>query len=133
MPKYLPNTMMARPSTSINAFFSPVSSPSKSPRRGEPSPAPTMTASIGDGFTDLELRSDDLPASEQWQPQNDFEDVNIGELSPGPRRVSFTARVVNVYDQIVHSKVQKSARGCLKVLVKDDSALLLVRHAHFAV
>jgi hypothetical protein len=61
-----------------------------------------------------------------WQPQHDYEDVSIGELASGPRRVSFTARIVNLYDQSVHSKLPKLAKGCLKILVKDGSALILV-------
>ena len=61
-----------------------------------------------------------------WEPRHDYEEVNIGELASGSRRVSFTARIVNLYDQSVRSKIPKTAKGCLKVLVKDDTALLLV-------
>jgi hypothetical protein len=56
-----------------------------------------------------------------------YEEVSIKDLVPGPKRVSFTGRVVNIYDQNVESKMPKAAKGCLKLLVKDASAMILVR------
>lgn len=85
-----------------------------------------IPASIGDGVTEAELKNIETRTPVDWHPQHDYEDVSISDLAPGPRRVSFTARVVNIYDQNVNSKMLKSAKGCLKVLVKDDSALILV-------
>jgi hypothetical protein len=55
-----------------------------------------------------------------------YEEVGIHELAPGPRRVSFTGRVVNMYDQNIESKMPKAARGCLKLLVKDALAMIMV-------
>ena len=49
-----------------------------------------------------------------------YEDVRIRELTPGPRRVSFKGRVVNMYDQNVESKMPQAAKGCLKLLIRDD-------------
>jgi hypothetical protein len=56
-----------------------------------------------------------------------YEEVGISELAPGPRRVSFTGRIVNMYDQSIESKMPKAAKGCLKLVVKDDHAMMLVR------
>jgi hypothetical protein len=41
--------------------------------------------------------------------------------------VTFTCRVVNIYDQAIESKMPQSAKGCLKVLVKDESAAVLIK------
>lgn len=117
---------MSKSSNNIKAFFEHLPSPSRASRKPDNLILPATPVSIGDGFTEPELRSKDSPNSGHWQPQHDYEDVSVGELSPGPRRVSFTARVVNLYHQNVQSKMRHSARGCLKVLVKDDSALILV-------
>ena len=56
-----------------------------------------------------------------------YEEVSISELVPGPRRVSFIGRVVNMYDQGVESKMPQAAKGCLKLLIKDEHAMVLVR------
>ena len=67
------------------------------------------------------------PSSQaEWSPQQDYEDASIGELVPGPRTVSFTARIVNMYEQTVESKMPQAAKGCFRLLMKDDSGLLLV-------
>ena len=60
-----------------------------------------------------------------WAPHNEYDDVSIGVLAPGPRRLSLTARVVNVYDQSMNCKTPRAAKGCLKVLIKDGSGSLL--------
>lgn len=82
---------------------------------------------VGDGFTPSELSTALTLSQGHWQPQQPYDDASIGQLSPGSRRISFTARVVNLYDRIVQSKVPKAAKGCLKVLLRDDEAALLVR------
>jgi hypothetical protein len=56
-----------------------------------------------------------------------YEEVGISELAPGPRSVSFTGRIVNMYDQNIESKMPSAAKGCLKLLVKDDRTVMLVR------
>ena len=82
--------------------------------------------SIGDKSIGSELRSKGAVMPSHWRPQHDYEDVSIGELASGRRRVSFTARVVNLSHRSVHGKMPRQAKGCLNVLVKDDSALILV-------
>ncbi|KAL9618698.1 MAG: hypothetical protein Q9160_006577 [Pyrenula sp. 1 TL-2023] len=81
---------------------------------------------IGDGFTPSELSTALTLSQGHWQPQQPYDAATIGQLSPGSRRVSFTARVVNLYDRMVQSKRPKAAKGCLKVLLRDDEAALLV-------
>jgi hypothetical protein len=63
-----------------------------------------------------------------------YEQVGISDLAPGPRRVSFAGQVVNMYDENVESKMPKAANGCLKLLIKDTGAMILVRlHIPWAV
>ena len=90
----------------------------------------TDLAQICHSFTDLEQRHTRAPSPAHWQPEDDYEHVSIGELAPGSRKVFFLARVVNLYDRPTHSKVRESAKGCLKLLVKDDNALILVCSTH---
>jgi hypothetical protein len=116
----------------MDAMFPASGSPSTAGRpfqRTAATEAATATSTAtADSLTGSESKSTGnlSPGPDCWQPLHDFEDVSIGELAPGPRRVSFTARVVNLYDQSVSSQTQISAKGCLKILVKDDSALILV-------
>ena len=56
-----------------------------------------------------------------------YKEVSISELVPGPRRVSFIGRVFNMYDQGVRSKMPRAAQGCLKLLIKDEHTMVLVR------
>lgn len=120
--------MMAKSPHTIKSFFEPTPSCSQSPRKGDARILPTIPPSIADDFTESELRRLETlsPGPDHWMPQQNYEDVSIGELAPGPRRVSFTARVVNLHDQSVNSEMQTSGKGCLKILVKDDGALILV-------
>ena len=55
-----------------------------------------------------------------------YDSIPLGSLAPGPRRLKIQARVVNIYDQPITSKHHKAAKGCLKIVVKDDTAGLLV-------
>lgn len=120
------SAVMAKSPQSIKSFFEPTPLPSQSSRRSDVPIVTTTPASIGDSSTESQVRNAAKLNPRGWQPRHDYEEVSIGQLAPGPRRVSFTTGVVNLYDQSVNSKMQKSARGCLKVLVKDDSALILV-------
>jgi hypothetical protein len=117
--------MMAQSPQNIKSFFEPTSSPSQSPRKNDLPIVRTTPAAIGDGPTQSKVRNAAKLDPDGRDPQHDYEAVSIGQLAPGPRRVSFTTRVVNLYDQSVNSKMQNSAKGCLKVLVKDDSAFIL--------
>ena len=119
-------SIMVRSSRNIKSFFESITSSSQFPPQSDLPVLPTDPTSVGDGCTEAEPRSIETLSPGLWQPQRDYEDVSIAELAPGPRRVSFTARVVSVYDQSVHSKMQDSAKGCLKITVKDHSALILV-------
>ncbi len=119
---------MAKSLTSIKSFFEPVPLHLQSPLNGDPANLQSTTASIENGLVEPKARRSKRELSpSHWQPHHDYEEVSIGNLAPGPRRVSFIARVVNLYyEHKVHIKMPDAAKGCLKILVKDDSALILV-------
>lgn len=118
----------------IDDFFqhtlSPLPSPTKSNSSeiAEPKAPAAVNGFAGDGFTSSERSKKHVLSQGDWQPQHPYDHASVGQLSPGPRRVCFTARVINLYDRVIQSKLPKAAKGCLKVLVRDDNAALLVRH-----
>lgn len=118
---------MSLPFPTIEKFYSPTLSllrQTESNKRLLPSsPLPSS-----DGLASSErVRGVISILSSQWSPEHDYEDVSIGDLCPGPRWATFTCRVVNIYDQAVDSKMPHSAKGYLKVLVKDESATILIK------
>jgi hypothetical protein len=68
-----------------------------------------------------------VASPDDWQPRQKYDQVLIGELSAGPRRVTFTVRVVNIYDRPTASKSPRAAKGCLRILAKDHSGCILVK------
>ncbi len=125
---FRPLFIMAKSPPNIKSFFEPVPFPLQSPHKDDLANPQITTASIENGFVEPKSRRSTRELSpSHWRPQHDYEEVSISNLAPGPRRVSFTARVVNLYyEHKVDSKMPDSSKGCLKILVKDDSALILV-------
>ena len=114
---------MAPQVTSIQSFFQP-EVPSTSTDTSKRSTTHPIDA--GDGFTSSEVEAALHPALYKWQPRAHYEEVDIGSLSPGPGCVLLTGRVVNCFDQATPSKMPQAAKGCLKVLVKDDTGAFAV-------
>lgn len=66
-----------------------------------------------------------------------YETVFLGDLKPGPKRVTFMARIVNIFEQC-NAKPSSASSGrsrstgnggasrCLKILAKDDSGSIMV-------
>ena len=108
--------------SSIQAFFHPTPASSSSPTK-----QPT-SSSIGDGFTPEELEEALKPTpSEPWQPKVDYLECEIRDLYPGPRAVTFMGRVANIFDVANAPKTPRSAKGCVKLCVKDDHDAVTVR------
>ena len=115
-----------RSDASIQAFFSP--SGTSSPTKALPSPLPSSDAPAGDGFTDEEVQEALKPKPAQpWHPTRDYVDTYIGNLQPGPRAVSFMGRIANIFDVANTPKTPRSAKGCFKLCVKDDTGAITVR------
>jgi hypothetical protein len=115
------NMASSHKNSSIQAFFSPTTS-SSAPTKQAPS------SSIGDGFTYEELQEALKPLPiEPWQPKVEYLECEIRELHPGPRAVTFMGRVANISDVANAPKTPKSAKGCVKLCVKDDHDAVTVR------
>jgi hypothetical protein len=81
---------------------------------------------IEDGIKGRDLGQNYSSHSDQWLPAQAYDDMAIADLVPGPCKVKFTARVVNIYDHGVANMMPESAQGCLKILVKDGTEVMTV-------
>ncbi|MCJ1272264.1 hypothetical protein MMC21_000050 [Puttea exsequens] len=109
---------------SIQSFFQPEVPPTTS---RTPSTISQPTNTTGDGFTPSEIHTALHPSLHAWHPRTTYTETDIGSLVPGPGCVTVMGRVANVYDQVLSSKMPQAAKGCAKVLVKDDSGALAVK------
>jgi hypothetical protein len=114
------STPMAPPNLSIDVFFPPTSS--------TPSAVPNTSPSRdGDGFTRDEINAVVNPEVDKtWRPERDYEEFEIGMLNAGPHCVCIQGRVVNLHDQMASVKKPKAAKGCIKMIVKDDTGAFTV-------
>jgi len=83
---------------------------------------------IRDGFSSSHVKTTLQSSVTEWTPQNDYVESNISLLTAGPRFVCLTGRIVNFYNQPTASKMPQAARGCAKMIVKDDSGAITVAH-----
>ncbi|KAL2038130.1 hypothetical protein N7G274_009077 [Stereocaulon virgatum] len=78
-------------------------------------------------FTFSEVDNSLHPALHEWQARTAYDEVDIGSLVPGPGCVAVTGRVANFFDQTMNSKMPRAAKGCLKLIVKDDTGAFAVK------
>ncbi len=116
---------MAHQFPSIQSFFHPEASQDRKKNVG-------ASAQAGDGFTAEEVEAVLHPALRPWVPQQEYEEVDIGSLVPGYQRVTFMGRVINFYNLQTPSKMPNAAKGCFKVVVKDDTGALVVGVSSFS-
>lgn len=103
---------------SIQQFFLPT--PTTSPcKKQEPA--------VGDGFTAEEIQEALAPKPREWHPEQEYEDCEISALEPGPKAVTFMGRVGNIFDVGNTQKTPRSAKGCIKICLKDGMAAITVR------
>lgn len=114
-----------RTSASIHAYFPPTPTPTLSPTKSGTAPAP-----VGDGFTPEEVQSA-LQPPQPWSPPTEYEEVGIEELVLGPKAVTFMGRVANLCDVRNAQKTPRSARGAVKVCVRDDGGAVTVSGLYF--
>ena len=113
---------MPAQNSSIQSFFQPeVLYPSHKPHN-----RPSSKIDTNDGFTSSEVEVAQHPLLHKWQPRTTYNEVDIGSLVPGPGCVALMGRVANFYDQTMNSKSPQAAKGCLKVIVKDDTGAFVV-------
>lgn len=112
---------MAPQFPSIQSFFEKDPSPRKSQ-----DVSCNLQAELGDGFTEAEVDTALHPKLHTWLPHVEYEHMDIGSLIPGPGCMALVGRIVNFYDQSTPSKRPQAAKGCLKVIVKDDTGAMTV-------
>jgi len=79
-----------------------------------------------DGFIEAEVEAALHPKLHKWVPRGEYENMDIGSLILGPGCVALVGRIVNFYDQPTPSKRPQAARGCFKVIIKDDTGAMTV-------
>lgn len=114
---------MAPQVPSIQSFFQPEVPSAQRPKKRKHT---ELNEDNGDGFTSSEISSALHPTLHKWQPRSTYVETDIGSLVPGPGCVALMGRVVNFYDQEMKSKIPQAAKGCLKVVVKDDTGAFAV-------
>jgi hypothetical protein len=114
--KIPPHLMMAQRWPSIQSFFQPEGAKARKAGILEP----------GDGFTTGEVDAVLHPASRPWIPRQEYTEQNIGDVVSGPGRVTFTGRVVNLFEMQMPSKMPRAAKGFVKAILKDDTGALVV-------
>ncbi|KAF2276361.1 uncharacterized protein EI97DRAFT_398063 [Westerdykella ornata] len=73
------------------------------------------------------------PSASSWSPSEEYDQMEIGSIDIGPRYVTFKGRIVHIYDQPrVSNKANGmvkplESKGCLKLIVADDTGAVTVR------
>lgn len=99
---------------SIQSFFQPEVQSSMIELRGLPHQEP------GDGFTSSEIEATLNPLKRDFNPDREYEELDIGELQPGPLAVMFVGRIVNFRTYFGKSKSQSAAKGWHHLVVRDE-------------
>lgn len=100
----------------------------KSEMLSEDSPQNSVIApaKADDGFASEETQAAFNPTLPRWQPRCEYKQIDIDSLVPGPSFVSFRGKVVNLYHQQRSSQMRSGAKGCWRLIVKDDTGAVLV-------
>src|ERR1700761_6765408 len=107
---------------SIDCFFPPVASTASALA------VPSLLPNEGDGFTAEEVDAVLNPKiNTLWSPERDYEEKDIGYLDAGPHCIQVRGRIVNFSDQARTVKRPKAAKGCVKMVIKDNTGALVVR------
>lgn len=115
-----------RGDASIQQFSLPTTY--SSPMKKQPVSSSSADAPVGDGFTAEEVQEALKPKHmDSWHPDHEYADCDVGSLQPGPQAVTFMGRIANIYDVANTQKTPRSAKGCVKLCVKDCEAAITVR------
>ncbi|KAL8937210.1 MAG: hypothetical protein Q9216_004538 [Gyalolechia sp. 2 TL-2023] len=81
----------------------------------------------GDDVDGGEVEATVQPALHAWKPNKHYEDVQISKLVPGSAPVCLLGRLINFYEQPIPGRMPYAAKGCLKVVMKDDTGIMMIR------
>lgn len=119
--------MAGKGHAAVQSWFPPTTNNNTSPTKPTGTPG-SNKSTIGDGFTQDELQAALQPApSGPWQPPSEYTEVDIADLQAGPRAVTIMGRVCNLYNVANTPKTPRSAKGCVKLCVKDDTGAITLR------
>lgn len=111
--------VMASQTLCIQSFF-----------QSQPASAPPSSSPLsGDGFTAAEIEAALHPSlPEIWHPSptTKYYDSDIASLSPGTRCITFMGRIANLFDVANSSRMPRTAKGCIRIVVKDESGAVTV-------
>jgi hypothetical protein len=121
---FVSSITMAPPQSSIQSYFSSSSSPSRSssPVKPSSSSSPTRAGTHPPSSPTIPPSPD-----KSWVPEKDYTEVDIESLVPGPQSIKIQGRIVNFFDLTATSKNPRGAKGCIKIIVKDDTAAMTVK------
>ncbi|OHW94548.1 nucleic acid-binding protein [Colletotrichum incanum] len=97
----------------------------------EPPTLPKNAPAVGlplkdDGFTQAEINAGHNPLDRPWNPSEDYGEVCIGDIQPGPTRIRFTGRIVNYAPALLDYKNTYN-RPTHQLIVTDDTGAIGVR------
>ncbi|KAK1488259.1 hypothetical protein CCUS01_14734 [Colletotrichum cuscutae] len=79
-----------------------------------------------DGFTQAEVESGHDPLGRIWNPSEEYSEVHIGQIEPGPNRICFTGRVVNYAPALLDSKNNYN-RPAHQLIIVDGTGAIAVK------
>ncbi|GJC79429.1 hypothetical protein ColLi_02267 [Colletotrichum liriopes] len=82
-----------------------------------------------DGFTQAEVDAGHNPLDRPWNPSEDYEEVYIGDIQPGPTRIRFTGRIVNYVPALLDYKNTYSRPAHQLIVTDDTGAIGVLIHA----
>jgi len=92
-----------------------------------PATTPTHDLLLSNGCNTNEPSS--TPHPQPWSPPqhySHYSPVPIASLTAGPRPVTFTGRVANVFSFRTASAKPRAARGCWRMAVRDERGAVTV-------
>ena len=81
-----------------------------------------------DGFTEEELSDALHPLNRKWDPERGYEELEIGDLVPCPKAVTFIGRLVSISTIWNHSQKLPKAAGWHYLVLKNNTAAISVLH-----
>lgn len=93
-----------------------------------PLPTPSKTHHLRDGFDgeDDDIVEDAPPLRSPWAARSGitYTPTKIGEIKPGPGRITFTGRVANFRDVEKNSKQATAAKVLLRMALMDGTGVV---------
>ncbi|KAL8841516.1 MAG: hypothetical protein Q9170_000899 [Blastenia crenularia] len=90
-------------------------------------PQRTIPTAAGDGFTSDEVEATIRPTLHTWTSPHHFEATQVNKLVSESKPVCLVGRLVNFYEPPAPKSMPYSAKGCLKVLMRDETGVMMIK------